>query len=108
MVNLGSFFLQRSARVRRSTPKKVEKMTVWSLHCGYFTRRDKDIMVSVVIIHSTSMNKKYSHSFLHIFKLEKALPLVYVSNYGCQKEIKSYHSLQTDYKFSIIIKNIPF
>ena len=28
----------------------------------------RDIMVSVDIIHSTSMNKKYSHSFLHIFK----------------------------------------
>lgn len=28
----------------------------------------RDIMVSVVIIHSTSVNKKCSHSFLHIFK----------------------------------------
>ena len=28
----------------------------------------RDIMVSVVIIHLTSMNKKYSYGFLHIFK----------------------------------------
>lgn len=28
----------------------------------------RDIMVSVVIIHLTSMNKKYSYSFLQIFK----------------------------------------
>ena len=28
----------------------------------------RDIMVSVVIIHLTSMNEKYSYSFLQIFK----------------------------------------
>ena len=111
MVNLGSFFLQGSARVRRSTPKKVHGkndrlvIILWIFHTrGYGI----SWLVWLLYTWRVWIRNTVTVFFRFLSKLEKALPLVYLINYDCLKVLKSYHSLHTDYKFSIIILNIPF